>query len=78
MWLALCVGSRDAHPLSWHRRFEGASRPMVICSLGAKSVGHTWAMDGPQMGHEEKRPSHGGPFLCLVAGAGFEPTTFGL
>ena len=48
----------------------------------------TWAQDGHDMGTEpwaqdfqqEKGPEKRNVFraLCLVAGAGFEPTTFGL
>ena len=48
-------------------------------------LGHGWARCGPQMGHKAKRPLRGGRCFrgfhlgnAVVAGAGFEPTTFGL
>ena len=48
-------------------RVVGANRPMVISAQAETS-----------MGTKKKGPRFREPFYFLVAGAGFEPTTFGL
>jgi hypothetical protein len=77
-------GSRRCNMAS-KSEFQAATSPTVNSSSVKFPAGHSRARFGPQMGHKAKRPLRGGRCFrgfhlgnAVVAGAGFEPTTFGL